>query len=577
MKSRIGPLALLLVALLASLTLWRSWGAPDPVGHEASTLPGRGAGAAGGLDRPEDRLELREPASRPTAGREPVASAPEEGPSEATVEKVWPRCQVRGRVVASGAGLPGATVEFWGMSDAWIDDPTFDGQIGATKTITDGVGHFEFDLALPTSKWVMLTVDHMPYHVRAKRSFRAASEEEPPLAPGDNDLGELVLEPAGAIRGLVRHVGTDAPPETTVSVAWNDTSRSDWPDEDGRYELGGLPPGLHSVEVHSEGFVSATRDSVEVMAGVTTERVDFTLERAGRISGRVVDEDSMPVVGAKVWGGRRTPRAQWKDGKRKLERASTWSAEDGTFELFFDADGEHWISASLGAQHEPFDGESGPYHQRGAAEVEIVLPRLAPGRFRVLDARDGQPIERYGLNVVRRREGGMRGRDQVPAPLEDHAEGQVVLHADPRSSDLTLVAPGYGDLGTRVAWDRDGEKVMTLRMEPEGVLRGRIVSGHAPASEVHIELVADEVALIPGASADDPMAELLGHWGPDLDRFAGRHRRLVGHADGSFEVAGLAAGTYELKVSAPGSSPRVIEGIAVTAGEALDLGAIRLD
>lgn len=196
MKSGKRLLALLLVALLASLTLWSPWGAPDPVGHEASNIPGREAGAAGGLDRSEDQTEPLEPASRPAGVREPVASAPGESPPLAAVEKAWPRCQVRGRVVASGAGLPGAAVKFWGMSDTWIDDPAFEGEIGATKTITDGFGRFEFDLALPTSEWVMITIDHMPYHMRAQRSFRAASEEEPPLVPGD-DEPRLVSVAAG--------------------------------------------------------------------------------------------------------------------------------------------------------------------------------------------------------------------------------------------------------------------------------------------------------------------------------------------------------------------------------------------
>ena len=578
MKSGPRLLTLLLVAFGAGLALWRPWGAANPVGPEAPSFPERGAGAVAGLARAGDAPETQDPAS-PPAMRGELASPPEEGPSKAAVEEAWPRGQVRGRVVARGSGLPGALVKFWSMTDHWIDDPAFEGHVGATKTITDEDGRFEFDVALPTSPWVMLTVDHLPYHMRAERSFRFGSEEEPPLVPGDNELGEFLLEPAGAIRGQVRHLGTDTPPETRVFVEWGGTSKSDWPDEEGRYELGGVPPGRHSVEVHSEGFVSATRDSVEVRAGVTAERVDFTLERARAISGRVVDEDSMPVVGAKVWGGRRTPNEQWKDGVRVTSQPVTRSAEDGTFELFFDEDGEHWLSASLEAQHEPLIGESGPYYERGATEVVLVLPRSTPGRFRVLDARDGEPVERYGLNVFQARgfEGGTYTSDLVPASLGDHAGGLAILHADPRWHDVTLIAPGYGDLRTRVAWDGEGEKVMTLRLEPEGVLRGRTVSGGAPASQVRIELMADEVALVPGASADDPMAELLGHWGRDLDAFAGRVRQVVGAADGSFEVAGLAAGTYELKVSASGSSPRIVEGIAITAGEALDLGTIQLD
>lgn len=570
MRSRNELLLLLLMALPVGLALWRPWSAHEhPMREVTADPPPASAELERAVDRPEQVGDARE-----EAGREPANEPPGEEPAQDEAEEPWPRSLIRGRVVSGGVGLSGARAVFYTVGESWIDDPSFEGEVGSTEATTDEEGRFEFDLALPTSSWISLSVSCPPFHTRTSREFGfAGGRKEPPLVPGDNDLGDLILQPAGTVRGQVRNGGAELPTGTRISISLSASAStiSCGLDEEGHYELSGVPPGRHSVRARSEGFLSVTRDSIEVVAGEVTEGVDFSLEPAETISGRVVDEDSRPVMGAKITGRSVTPGSS--------RTCSTRSAEDGTFELFLHGKGEYMVSASREG-YQPFDGSSGPYHESGATGVMLLLPRMTTARFRVLDAQRDEPIERFGLKLLRARSPGKThystSGDDQPAAVERHPGGEVLLSADPRWHDVTLVAPGRADLRARVAWDREGEQVMTLRMEPEGVLRGRVVSGGVPVPRVGIELEGDHVALVPGASPDDDMAVLLGHWGRDLDEFAARERLRGGDDDGSFEVVGLAEGTYELTLSAPGSSPRLIEGLAITAGEVLDLGDIEL-
>lgn len=79
---------------------------------------------------------------------------------------------------------------------------------------------------------------------------------------------------------------------------------------DGEYEIGGLPAGRYTIAASRSGFLPSQYGQrrtgeqgkpVEVAEGVTIESIDFTLDRAGVISGRVLDETGEPVANASVY------------------------------------------------------------------------------------------------------------------------------------------------------------------------------------------------------------------------------------------------------------------------------------
>jgi protocatechuate 3,4-dioxygenase beta subunit len=74
-------------------------------------------------------------------------------------------------------------------------------------------------------------------------------------------------------------------------------------DSDGRYRIEGLPAGKYQVAVSSRVLVSSGSSSDEnevTVADGTLEGIDFSLLRAGVITGKVTDSDGHPVINERI-------------------------------------------------------------------------------------------------------------------------------------------------------------------------------------------------------------------------------------------------------------------------------------
>ena len=485
----------------------------------------------------------------------------------------WPRCLVRGRVLSvSGSPLAGAAITLNTVGEPWVRPEDYDGEFPPTKQLTGPDGRFSFDLPLPTSSWISLDVSHLPFHVRAGRNFGlAGGRNEPPLIAGENDLGDLVLADAGAFAGRV--FAEDGTPLQGARVSLSGSfpggySAGASTDETGAYQVGGVPAGRHTAKARKDGYLILESDAIDVEDGRVSSGHDFRLPRAATISGRVVDEEGAALAGVKLWG--------WPEGGGRGAGGRT--SADGHFEISLPQPVPYSLGAEL-AGFEPIEEDSSVRYAPGETGIVLVMQRHVLATFRVVDARTGTPIERFGLKIlrVRTKSGASLGSSDhdVPARLREAEGGEALLAADPHLDRYSIVAPGYGDQRGRVAWDTAGVRSMTIELEPEGVISGRAIAAGSAVGPTVLELKRARIPLRPGVTEgeDDIFSR---DWGTDLDRFAGRLQQVTGAADGRFELRGLQAGTYQVVLRTQDRAPLTLERVVVRAGEVTDLGEVEL-
>jgi hypothetical protein len=102
----------------------------------------------------------------------------------------------------------------------------------------------------------------------------------------------------GSIAGTITRAG-DASPVLGLEVSINGaaTTRTD---SHGRYRFADLAPGPYFVNLSGASITSKSSRDVKLAAGEDLAGVDFALEFAGSISGRISDWNKKPVPNAFV-------------------------------------------------------------------------------------------------------------------------------------------------------------------------------------------------------------------------------------------------------------------------------------
>ena len=537
--------------------------ASDSVGGEIGLGTDRGAIALEALEaKAEPALEAAEGIES-----ERLEWTDDEPAPEVEGATGYPRSRVFGKVTdVRGAPLEGALVAMRSVNGRWVSRELHPDDLPDFETMTDAAGAFEFDAPFPTSDWISLIVRPSSFHMLAGRNFGpAGGRDEEPLRRGDNDLGTFVLADAGAFEGKV--VGVDGTPIPGSRVRLDGSfpggySVGAYSEDDGAYRVGGVPEGQHAVKASAKGFTSRRILLIKVKHGEVTTGIDFRLERAASIAGRVVDKGGNPLAKVRVHG--------WPSSSG--QGASARTAADGTFTMFLPQNEPYTLSAELPG-YEKFDTGHGKHFPPGTTDLEVVLRRPELTTYRVLDGETGEPVERFGLRIFTVRT--ERGATSPSSPREgadvaDHPGGEVELPGDPRYNDYTIVAPGYGRRRGRVEHDEPGGPRQTIRLSPGGVITGRFVSGATALANPTLRIKADRIPLKPGAEGEDDI--FSKDWGTDLDDFAGAKRQHRGNEAGAFRIEDLAAGTYELLLSAPGVGPLLVERVQVEAGRTTELG-----
>ena len=160
-------------------------------------------------------------------------------------------------------------------------------------------------------------------------------------------------------RGRVVAADSNQPLRNATVIAFSDTLRLTWAtltNADGRYEMNNLPAGQYAVSATKVNYTWVARGSdrtmgigapIRVADGQAVEGLDLQLQRAGVLTGRILDEFNEPVVGARV----SVVRFQSVQGQRRLTPGrSTMTNDIGEFRLFGLLPGEWYLSASHNMQ-----------------------------------------------------------------------------------------------------------------------------------------------------------------------------------------------------------------------------------
>ena len=362
------------------------------------------------------------------------------------------------------------------------------------------------------------------------------------------DALRVTLEHGGVVTGTVADVGGHAIPGALVRAG--DVAAVS--DAQGTYRLEGVSAGLQSVEAGTAKNLVARRGGVRVAAG-TPASADLVLQPGGSIAGTVVDAVTRrPISGARLAVG--PPHVAFAP---PLDPSAYARA---------DARGRFTATGLLPGDYEVRAEKTGylpaalprvAVKSAGAAPAPLALTPAASITGRVVDAQ-GKPVP--GAAVTLEASRGGRGRLAAFAAGPRGARPGTTARTGPdgsfRLDGLAAITSGVPLVATHAGYAPAERPGVTLKagqalanvvlVLPAGLsVKGRVVDGTAqPVSGAEIRVAPSQgqgrgggrFFRPPGGAPSAPNA--------------------VTAADGTFTVAGLAPGAYDVTASHDGFSPK---------------------
>jgi len=507
----------------------------------------------------EARLEVA-PAS---AVREAIAPVPSEVPAlvapASEPEPFSLPARVRGRVIdARGRAVAGARVELAQSMDfpeRHRQDPDWllrsEGAVQA-RTTTDARGEFALEARALRFECEVLVVTADPMLARLVHAFALAPVDRL-LAAGDQDLGELVLAPAGVIRGRFVDEGAQFGKDVSVTArrhqALVPVVRSEL-DASGEFELPHCEPGEHEVEA-SAGWLTAAEVYVQVEPGRVSWVELRSPKRTGPIRGHVTKRVPDPLTSLRVWGRPSDP----------ARTVSTPVRADRTFELELQVDELHELVVGRGEKQPDWT-----FYPRRAApgEREVYLSISDRNELEIVavDAHTGAAIPRFGFGIEHVSVGADAMVDSL-SPAGADGRGVLSVERGDRGTLLCLVR-GYLPFQGSIRRDADDASRMTVRLTRGASISGRVLG------------TRHQQVLLRRANLGKESPRRFSDWSYDVSGFLAPQQRAVGDEQGKFTLRGLPAGTFELVVHGERGVLR-LERVRVEWTRQLELGELELE
>lgn len=444
---------------------------------------------------------------------------------------VVPGATIRGRVVdRNNNPVGGAKVT---VNAGGNDMGMFTRMMGLSPTsvLTNAEGEFQIDGAPPAEKTTLLA--------RAE-GFVDGSSEELRVTTGSEVTGvTIMLGTGGTLQGTV--YGADGNPLSGASVRvinWTpNQGRQDFvptwqlqraeaklSGDDGSFTVDGIKPGPILVGIDAPGHLMRVEKNLVAAEGEVSGGHSFRLDRGMVISGRVVDEDGMPVACENIWINQ---QRQERNTIPQPTNSNTSSSADGNFTLDRLPPGTYDIRARA-------DGYAPEVREGVAAGTTGVLITLQKGRkiAGVVLLPDGSPAPNVWVSV--QGEGGNNQSDQTDEDgrfeVKNLKAGTCTVSARIQSwrggpMGLNEKRPNIRD--TTVTGVAAGTETVQIRL-----LRGYAIRG----------FIRDAAGSpIPGARVSAAPVDKSGSFDDSRPRGNG-----VSLEDGSFEIMGLDDGTYQL-------------------------------
>jgi protocatechuate 3,4-dioxygenase beta subunit len=328
----------------------------------------------------------------------------------------------------------------------------------------------------------------------------------PPIALTDKDITAVWEVDRGAtVRGKV--TTRSGEPIDDASI----TARPDgnegfsegqfvWSGPDGSYELRGMRPGTHRVEVSSARAPAPEAGfQIEVAAGAVIER-NLVLDDGGSIQGNVVDAQGAPVAGMYIQtrvASERFPR---------LRRNECRSDGSGAFACAALAPGDYRVSASGSRFPRPAmpgsddGGQQVTVRANEVATVKLVVEAQSGAiKGTVLDSA-GKPIQDAFISAARETDGP--GGRMAVRQTRWSLDARPILSAADGSFTVPKLAAGKYSLradrrggGEAIAQHAETGSTVTLRIAAPGTIEGTARRGGKPASSLSVAVSNIETGL----------------------------------------------------------------------------------
>jgi protocatechuate 3,4-dioxygenase beta subunit len=331
----------------------------------------------------------------------------------------------------------------------------------------------------------------------------------------------------------------------------------------GHFEFKNVYPVSKQLTCMAEGYGTQVRTPINV-EGKPDEQVtvDFTLDVAQPIAGRVVGSDGAGIKGAKILA--------FNTGNNVSFRGEATSLDDGQFQLNDLHPGSYILQCNA-------TGYRQQKHTRvatGNMDVQIDMMAQARVEGRVVEAASGNPIQNFTCSVRRvapQQAGGIAASEEtgIQENFSGRTDGTFTLSGlDPGTYVIRASAPDAAPTLSETFSVVENQSVANIlvRVTRGGSIKGRVVGpdGNGIAGAM--------VSTHDDQFDEDPMESIFGGLVPTNVT----ERKTRTDSQGKFEIRFLTPEKYQIRVQHPNYTREKMRALVVVEGQPTDVGAIAL-